>query len=164
MADTSNSTPITNLVDNTTPVPTPPQTQVKYDPISVSTTKESGSAGMLRSEASVEHKADDEQKVEQNIEKDTKHEVKKTKEHPDIHPDAAKAGVQIAPAASPFPTIYDVKVPVLKDDEIEKNLHGSFWSGARWLAEVCKYILWQAHIKLRKVGNKTVRERISQPF
>jgi len=163
MADTPNSTPISDLIDDAPPVSTSSQTQVKYDPISMPSTKESGSA-ILRNEAHVEHQAEQEQNSEQNIEKQNKHEAQRTKENPDIHPEAAKAGVQIAPSASQFPTVYDVKVPILKDDEIEKNLHSNFWSGARWLAEMCKYILWQAHIRLRKVGGKTVRERVSQPF
>jgi hypothetical protein len=55
-----------------------------------------------------------------------------------------------------------VKVPVYKDEQIVENLQKNFWTGARWLAEMCKYILWQAHIKLRKVGDKIVRERIPE--
>jgi len=84
--------------------------------------------------------------------------VKQIRQTPKIPKEAAKAGVAISPSARPFPTIYDVRVPIYTDEQIEQNLHKSFWTGARWLAELCKYLLWQSHIKLKKIGNKIIRQ------
>jgi len=84
--------------------------------------------------------------------------VKQIKQIPKISKEAEKAGVAVAPSARPFPTIYDVKVPIYTDEQIEQNLHKSFWTGARWLAELCKYLLWQSHIKIKKIGNKIIRQ------
>jgi hypothetical protein len=167
-------TSIAYLIDNTSPAdntnspsiqsqttvsqPSPP-TPI---PISTGATKESGPSRSSQ-EVGSEQVASGEQSVEAPAEGEKKKEtVRHKKETPDIHPEAAKAGLQVAPSASQFPTIYDVKVPVYKDEQIVENLHKNFWTGARWLAEMCKYILWQAHIKLRKVGDKIVRERIPE--
>lgn len=80
-------------------------------------------------------------------------------ESPSIDPDAAKAGLKVAPAASAFPSVYDVKVPILTDEEIVKDLKTSPLTGTRWLAELGRYILRQAHITLKNIGGKIVRER-----
>ena len=136
-----------------TPVPSP-------TPISVGATKETGP-----SVSKIEQYAEDGGEMERPPEQSMKQEQKRMsqrKDIPDIHPDAAKAGLQVAPSASAFPTVYDVNVPIYKDEQILENLHKNFWTGARWLAELCKYILWQAHIRLRKVGDKIVRERIPE--
>lgn len=139
-----------------------PQT-TQINPISVGSTKEAGPT-IIRTEAAPEKHTENEQSSEQQESMEKKHEVKHKKDVPDIHPDAAAAGVQVAPSASPFPTIYDIKVPLLKDEEIEADLHKDFWTSARWLAEICKYILWQAHIRLKKIGGRVVRERMERPF
>jgi hypothetical protein len=138
-------------------IPPPPP-----NPISTGATKESGPSRSSQ-EMGSEQKIAEEQSVEVSQEEEKKKEtIRHKKETPDIHPEAAKAGLQVAPSASQFPTIYDIKVPVYKDEQIVDNLQKNFWTGARWLAELCKYILWQAHIKLRKVGGKVVRERIPE--
>lgn len=80
-------------------------------------------------------------------------------EPPSIDPDAAKAGLIVAPSASSFPSVYDVKVPLLTDEEIVKDLKTSPLTGTRWLAELGRYILRQAHISLKNIGGKIVRER-----
>jgi len=175
MTDT-NSTSIAHLIDNAAAVndsepkipqnqSTPPNDVVAPPPptpISTGATKESGPSRSSQ-EVGSEQEASGEQSVEAPAEEEKKKEtVRRKKETPDIHPEAAQAGLQVAPSASQFPTIYDVKVPVYKDEQIVENLHKNFWTGARWLAEMCKYILWQAHIKLRKVGDKIVRERIPE--
>lgn len=80
-------------------------------------------------------------------------------ETPSIDPDAAKAGLKVAPAAQQFPSLYDVKVPLLTDEEIVKDLKTSPLTGTRWLAELGRYILRQAHISLKNIGGKVVRER-----
>ncbi|MEI6327544.1 MAG: hypothetical protein WCO78_05525 [Candidatus Roizmanbacteria bacterium] len=77
---------------------------------------------------------------------------------PTIDPTAAKAGLHVAPSAQNFPSVYDVKVPVLSDEEIIKDLKTSPLTGTRWLAELGNYVLWQAHITLKKIGGKIVRE------
>lgn len=174
----ANSTSIAHLIDKTTPIDnTEPETNqdpiiLSNDvttqqpphptPISTGATKESGPSRSSQ-EVGSEQDSSGEQSVEAPAEEEKKKEtVRHKKETPDIHPEAAKAGLQVAPSASQFPTIYDVKVPVYKDEQIVENLQKNFWTGARWLAEMCKYILWQAHIKLRKVGDKIVRERIPE--
>lgn len=142
--------------------PTSPPPQNFPIPISTGTTKEAGPSRSTQ-EVGSEQESSEEQSAEMSQEEEKKTEtIRHRKDIPDIHPDAAKAGLQVAPSASQFPTIYDVKVPVYKDEQILENLHKNFWTGARWLAELCKYILWQAHIRLRKVGNKIVRERIPE--
>ncbi len=80
-------------------------------------------------------------------------------EPPRIDPAAAKAGLKVAPSASSFPGVYDVKVPLLTDEEIVKDLKMSPLTGTRWLAELGRYILRQAHISLKNIGGKIVRER-----
>lgn len=169
MADT-NSTSIDHLLEETTqgstiappsPPPPPPQ-QTSPSPISTGTTKESGPSRSAQ-EVGSEQESPEEQSAEASQEEEKKKDtIRHRKDIPDIHPDAAKAGLQVAPSASVFPTVYDVKVPIYKDEQILDNLHKNFWTGARWLAELCKYILWQAHIRLRKVGDKIVRERIPE--
>lgn len=76
---------------------------------------------------------------------------------PKISDEAKKAGLSVAPSARQFPTIYDIKVPIFTDEQIESNLHKSFWTGAKWLAELGKYILWQSGIELKKIGKKVIR-------
>jgi len=150
--DTMNSSTPTSSQITITPPP----------PISTGATKESGPSRSSQ-EVGSEQETPAEQSAESSPEEEKKKEtIRHKKETPDIHPEAAKAGLQVAPSASQFPTIYDVKVPVYKDEQIVDNLQQNFWTGARWLAELCKYILWQAHIKLRKVGGKVVRERIPE--
>lgn len=167
MAD--NHTPLSPSIDDSippqqTPVASlpvnPPAQQV---PLTVGATKEAGPT-ILKQEAGQEVGQEEEASAEKGAETERKREVKKRQDIPDIHPEAAKAGLQVAPSVSPFPSLYDVKIPVLKDEEVEKNLHSDFWTGARWLAELCKYILLQAHIRLKKVGNKIVRERVIEKF
>lgn len=153
---TDSSIPLANQ-DATSPLSPPSPT-----PISTGATKESGPSRSSQ-EIGAEQITAEEQSAETSQEEEKKKEtVRHKKETPDIHPEAAQAGLQVAPSASQFPTIYDVKVPVYKDEQIVENLQKNFWTGARWLAEMCKYMLWQAHIKLRKVGNKIVRERIPE--
>jgi hypothetical protein len=48
----------------------------------------------------------------------------------------------------------------MADDEIERGLHEDVFTGKRWLAEICRYLLLQARIVLKKVGGKVVRERL----
>jgi hypothetical protein len=77
-----------------------------------------------------------------------------------ISDDAAKAGLTVAPTASfPDTSVYDIKLPVLTDEEIVQDLKKNPLTGARWLAELGKYILWKAHIQLRTIGGKVVRMR-----
>lgn len=85
--------------------------------------------------------------------------IRMPSEPPSIDPDAAKAGLKVAPAAQQFPSLYDVKVPLLTDEEIVKDLKTSPLTGTRWLAELGRYILRQAHISLKNIGGKIVRER-----
>jgi hypothetical protein len=78
---------------------------------------------------------------------------------PKIPADAAAAGLKTVSSAAPFPSVYDVKVPLLTDEQIIEDLKASPLTGTRWLAELASYILWKAHIQLRKIGDKVVRQR-----
>ncbi len=115
--------------------------------------------------AKTEHKInqedakDSEKQSEDSESEKGKNTTKFTPKIPSISKEAKDAGLDVAPSAKPFPTIYDVKVPIYNDVQIEENLHKSFWTGARWLAEICKYLLWQSHIKLKKIGGKIIRQQ-----
>jgi hypothetical protein len=87
--------------------------------------------------------------------------VKKTQTHPNIPKEAKDAGLALSPSATHIPTIYDVKVPIFNDEQIETNLHKSFFTGARWLAEFCRYLLLQSHIRIKKIGDKIIRQKIT---
>lgn len=186
MGDDSNHTPIPHLLtDDTSSLGTQSDSSIQ-DPqseeqsseeksfestsdqqneevVSTATSKESGPT-ILRQEVSSENSSENNEVQSEHQEKEANKSIQHKKDIPDIHPDAAQAGLQVAPSASPFPTIYDIKVPLLKDEEIEKDLHLNFFSGGRWLAEICRYILWQAHIRLKRIGGKVVRERIPDRF
>lgn len=169
-----NSTPITHLLDDhkipdttsansaspqATPTPLPQSPHI----VSVGTTKEAG-PGRATPEQGVWNEPQ-EQKSEVGAEQQKQQSpIRQKQQVPDIHPEAAEVGLQVAPSASPFPTIYDITVPVLTDEQIETNLHKNFWSGARWLAELCKYLLLQAHIRVKRIGGKVVRERVPERF
>ncbi|MFO0703424.1 MAG: hypothetical protein U0525_01740 [Patescibacteria group bacterium] len=120
--------------------------------------KESEPLGRKSEEIKSSENTKDNESSEDDIEAAEKSGVKVVRQTPKIPKEVKKEGVSVAPSAKPFPTIYDVKVPIYSDDQIEKNLHQSFWTGARWLAELCKYLLWQSHIKLKKIGSKVIRQ------
>ncbi|HNQ31470.1 MAG TPA: hypothetical protein PKG71_02005 [Candidatus Woesebacteria bacterium] len=160
MAD--NSTSIVHLLDDTQKPASPPPPSSPA-PISTGATKESGPGGAAKEQGKPSEIQEQPVEISTEQSKEKPH-IKHKKNIPDIHPDAAKAGLQVAPSASPFPTIYDIKVPVLSDEQIEQNLHKNFWTGARWLAELCKYLLLQAHVRVKKIGQKVVRERLPERF
>ena len=162
MAD-DNHTPIPHLVNQDDPNASGVQTNLKKHedkktaPVTMSTGGKESEAIRQKSELlkSAEDTKDTEDTTEQEKENNN---IKVVKQIPKIPKDAASVGVAVAPSAKPFPTIYDVKVPIYTDEQIEQNLHKSFWTGARWLAEMCKYLLWQSHIKLKKIGNRIIRQ------
>ena len=53
-------------------------------------------------------------------------------------------------------TPFGPKLPLL-DEEIEKASHAPISSSLRWMATMCKYILWQSGITLVSAGGKLVR-------
>lgn len=106
-----------------------------------------------------EAESSEENAKEESGEKSERPKIKQIPTNAQIDGEAAKAGLKAAPSATPFPSVYDVKVPLLSDEEIIKDLKESPLTGKRWLAELGKYILWQARIQLRKIGDKTVRQR-----
>lgn len=161
-----------NPNDNHTPIPkdlssqqtlNPPQkpSQSPTQPSSVVPSSKEQEPIKTKTEQKVgpEDTKDNEQQSENPKEKIDGVRAKVLPKTPPISKEASDAGLAIAPSAKPFPTIYDVKVPIYNDVQIEENLHKSFWTGARWLAELCKYMLWQSHIKLKKIGSKIIRQQ-----
>lgn len=81
--------------------------------------------------------------------------VSHRKEVIEVPPDLQKMGV----AASGTPTfsrLQTVKIP-LGDDKVLKGLHAPITSSFRWLAELCVYLLKNAHITIKQIHGKIVR-------
>ncbi len=81
--------------------------------------------------------------------------VRTRKETIEIPPDLEELGVQ-ATETSRFSDLKQIKVP-LSDEEIEVGLKQPVTSSFRWLAELAKYLLAQAHIVLKTVHGHVMR-------
>ncbi len=107
--------------------------------------EESGDKEVVEIEEVVEHEPDDE----------VKKYVEPRKEAVDVDEDLKKAGVQAQKTTS-FPSYQKVQLPV-SDETIIKGLSQPISTSARWLAELCMYLLRQAHLTLKKTHGKIVR-------
>lgn len=83
--------------------------------------------------------------------------VQKHSEQIDLPPDVAKMGVEAVGPAQPVTHTGAVQLPI-SDDQVMTGLHAQILSSLRWLAEWSMRRLKLAHINLKKVGDKTVRE------
>lgn len=83
--------------------------------------------------------------------------VQKLSETIELPPDVRKMGVSAGGPAQPITHVKTVKLP-LRDDQIEKGLHAQIISSLRWLAEWCVRQLKKAHIHLKKIQGKIIRE------
>lgn len=52
-----------------------------------------------------------------------------------------------------------IKLPI-SDEKVLKGLHAPIRSSFRWLAQLCMYLLNQAHITLKNVGGKATRKQV----
>lgn len=93
-------------------------------------------------------------------------EDKEVKKHVEVRPetikideDLKKAGV-IHTADIKFKDEKDFKLPIdITDEKIVQGLDKPITSSWRWLAELCVYLLKQAHLGLKTVHGKIVRVR-----
>jgi len=93
--------------------------------------------------------------VEHEPEKTVKPFVTVKKETIDLPPDLKQVGV-ISTASSKFPGYKQVKLPI-SDEKVYQGLHSPVTSSLRWLAELCFFILRQAHLKIKNIHGKVVR-------
>ena len=85
--------------------------------------------------------------------------VSKHSETIELPPDIARMGVYATGSTQPVITAGTVQLP-LTDDQIIVGLHAQIISSLRWLAEWCIKQLKKAHIHLKSMGGKIVRETI----
>ena len=85
--------------------------------------------------------------------------VTKKSETIQLPPDVARMGVQAVGPNQPVAFTGVIKLP-LTDDQIIVGLHAQIVSSLRWLAEWCLRQLKKAHIHLKSMGGKIVRETI----
>lgn len=93
--------------------------------------------------------------VEHEVEPRLKPYIKPRKEIPTVSPDIAKLGVA-STASTSFPSYKSVNLP-LSDDRVFQGLHAPVTTSLRWLAELCLYLLKQAHLTLKNIHGKVVR-------
>lgn len=85
--------------------------------------------------------------------------LEKRSETIDLPPDMKKMGVTAVGAAQPvFDDTQTISLP-LTDDQIIVGLHAQIVSSLRWLAEWCIRQLKRAHVKLKTVHGKIIREK-----
>lgn len=93
-----------------------------------------------------------------NLPKEIAEHVKEVSQRPEIPEDIEKAGLAHTGTASPVKkaTGKTVKLP-LTDDEIAKGLHAHIWESIRWMAVWCARKLKKAHIAIKEVHGKLIR-------
>ncbi|MCA9371825.1 hypothetical protein KC726_02910 [Candidatus Woesebacteria bacterium] len=73
----------------------------------------------------------------------------------ELHPHLKKAGLQTVDASS-LDTKHKIALPI-SDDKVVTGLHKPITSSYRWLAELCLFLLHQAHLTLKTIHGKVVR-------
>lgn len=148
-----NFTSIDFLLNQATPVSAP--AGVIPSPISTGSVEKTEPAGgrIIESKpiAEIQEAAKNEQPQQPNV-----HDyVQIHSQVPTIPADVAAAGVQVAPA------VLSAQEPLLElplaDDKIAPALKKPVSSGIRWIAEICVYMLWKAHMKLKTIHGKVMR-------
>ena len=76
----------------------------------------------------------------------------------ELPPDVKKMGVVAQGPTQPMTTTATIKLP-LSDDQVLVGLHANIMSSLRWMAQWCIRQLKKAHLHLKEVGGKAVRER-----
>jgi hypothetical protein len=99
-----------------------------------------------------------EQAIEQAAEQqpaDVSQYIEEKKDDIEVPPELQKHGLK--PAQSTQSIFYqNVQLP-LSDEKILEGLEKPVTSSHRWLAELAKYLLFQAHLQLKKVHGQVVR-------
>ena len=85
--------------------------------------------------------------------------VEKQTEVIEVPADLQKMGVSATGPAQGHTTSTSVTLP-LTDDQIVVGLHAQIISSLRWLAEWCLKKLKQAHIHLKRIKGKIIREKV----
>jgi len=93
--------------------------------------------------------------VEHEPEPEVQKVVQARKETIEVPPDLQAMGVT-SQGTPMFPTFKKEKLP-LTDEKIMYGLHAPITSSIRWLAEICKYLLKQAHIGIKNIHGKVTR-------
>lgn len=135
------------MVNNYTPLPIPnqkaPQSQVIGKP------KEAEPGGAFS----------DESRLSEVVELEPPPELKKVvATKPDtikLSPDLKKLGL-VPTSNSSFKNLKPIKLP-LTDEKIVLGLNAPIISSLRWSAELCKYILSQSHLNLKKIHGHVIR-------
>jgi len=83
--------------------------------------------------------------------------IEKRSETINLPPDVKQMGVEAVGPAQPHGSGTSVKLP-LGDDQIVQGLHVQIVSSLRWLVEWCIRQLKKAHLHLRLVAGKAIRE------
>ncbi|MBI4004935.1 hypothetical protein HY358_02255 [Candidatus Roizmanbacteria bacterium] len=83
--------------------------------------------------------------------------VEVVKENVVLDTELQEAGVETVESTR-FPDYRAVNLP-LPDNKVLLGLHAPITSSLRWLAELCKYLLTQAHLTLREMRGEVVRVR-----
>ncbi|KKS41846.1 MAG: hypothetical protein UV61_C0001G0072 [Candidatus Gottesmanbacteria bacterium GW2011_GWB1_43_11] len=83
--------------------------------------------------------------------------VTKTSETIHLPPDLQQMGVQALGMAQPVTTATTVQLP-LTDDQILTGLHAQIMTSLKWLAEWCIRRLKQAHLHIKIIGGKVIRQ------
>lgn len=83
--------------------------------------------------------------------------VSKKSETIELPADVARMGVTAVGPAQPVTFAKSAQLP-LTDDQIIVGLHAQIISSLRWLAQWCVRQLRKAHVSLKKINGKIVRE------
>ncbi|MCX7997001.1 MAG: hypothetical protein N2691_04620 [Patescibacteria group bacterium] len=81
--------------------------------------------------------------------------IQSKRENIRLSPDLASHGLK-AVTHTNFPAYQNVKIPI-SDDQVLEGIKQPISDSMRWLAEYAKFLLWQAHISIKKVRGKTIR-------
>lgn len=92
----------------------------------------------------------------ENLDEEVQDHVVVSKNNVEVSEELTKVGVRPITTVQ-FPTEKTIPLP-LSDEKIIKGLHQPITSSARWLATLALYILKQAHLSLRIIHGKVVRQ------
>lgn len=87
--------------------------------------------------------------------KELKEYMEVSKNVPTLSPELKKAGLNVVDSTSLDPK-HRVNLPI-SDDKIIEGLDKPISSSWRWLSELARFLLMQAHISLKKIHGKVVR-------
>ena len=140
-----NHTPIDHLID---------EHKKKADLTSVTITKE-GEPIKINTEIKSEKPIEDVESSEKKESGELDKYISNEEEDFSLDPELKKAGLQIVDTQSLDPR-HHIKLPI-PDEKIIEGLDKPVNSSWRWIAEIGKFILRNAHISLKKIHGRVVR-------